>query len=291
MRNKLISFGLIVWILAALPLTIMAQQFDDSQKGSISVTLVSQDGVKPLEGAELSVYYVATVNAQENDILLYTYTDAFAHCGAALDDPELVTTLDAFVSGGNIPAQKMVTDASGHAALGDLPLGLYFVKQTGGVEGFAPCASFFVTVPLEAERGFEYHVDASPKTDVARLVSITVKKVWNTDESTVLPTDVTVQLLRNGELVETATLNKHNDWQVTYGDMPESDGYSIKEVNVPKGFTATYNQKGYMFTVTNTATLAQTGQLIWPIPVLAAAGIFFLLLGFVILGKPGKQDA
>ena len=37
--------------------------------------------------------------------------------------------------------------------------------------------------------------------------------------------------------------------------------------------------------------LAQTGQLVWPIPVFALAGIFFLMAGFVILRKPGKQNA
>ena len=68
------------------------------------------------------------------------------------------------------------------------------------------------------------------------------------------------------------------------------DGYSVKEVNVPKGFTATYAQKGYTFTVTNTASLAQTGQLLWPIPVLAVAGLFFLLTGAAILRKTEKHN-
>ena len=91
--------------------------------------------------------------------------------------------------------------------------------------------------------------------------------------------------------METATLNKQNGWQITYPNLPESDAYSVKEVNVPKGYTATYAQKGYVFTVTNTPSLAQTGQLIWPIPVLAAAGLFFLLMGFAFLRKPEKNDA
>lgn len=147
-------------------------------------------------------------------------------------------------------------------------MGLYFVKQTGAVEGFAPCRAFLVTVPFQTNSGLRYDVDASPKTNVERLVTITVKKVWNTDKPTATPSSVIVQLLRNGEVVETATLNKQNNWQVTYTGMPESDGYTIKEVNIPKGFTAIYNRKGYEFTVTNTASLAQTGQLIWPIPVL-----------------------
>jgi hypothetical protein len=291
MVRKFLSVCLLAWILAALPLTAMAQDFDPHQPGSISVTLVSRDGTEPMEGAQLSLFHVATVGADENGTLFYAYTDAFSHCGAELNDPELVKTLDTFVSERNIPAETIVTDAQGKAICQDLPLGLYFVKQTGTVEGFAPCPSFLVTLPMKTDSGFRYDVDASPKTDVEKLVSITIRKVWNTDKSTAVPESVTVQLLRYEEVVQTATLSEENDWQVTYTGLPESDGYHIKEVNIPKGFTATYTQNGYTFTATNTASLAQTGQRIWPIPVLAMAGIFFLLTGTAILRKPEKHNA
>ena len=287
--RKLISLFLLVCILAVLPLTAMAKEIELDRLGSVSVTLVSQDGGTPMAGAELSVYHVATVESDSEGTLLYTYADPFFDCGVELDDPELVKALETFVSGKDIPARKIVTDAQGKGVCEDLPLGLYFVRQTGAVEGFAPCASFLVTVPFQTEGGLQYHVDATPKTDIVRLVDITVKKVWNTDKTAAVPGSVTVQLLRHGEVVETATLNEANRWQVTYQNLPESDGYSVKEINVPKGYTPTYAQKGHEFTVTNTASLAQTGQLIWPIPVLAAAGIFFLLLGFALLCKPEKN--
>jgi hypothetical protein len=134
-------------------------------------------------------------------------------------------------------------------------------------------------------------VNASPKTEVARLTSITIKKVWNTDATTEAADHVTVQLMRDGKVVQTATLNAQNDWQVTYTDMPESDAYSIKEIDVPKGFTATYSQAGYVFTVTNTSTLIQTGQRVWPIPVLAAVGMLLIALGIALLQKKGKSHA
>lgn len=291
MVRKFLSICLLAWILIALPLMAVAQQFEPDQPGSISVALVSQDGTKPMEGAELSVFHIATVGADENGTLFYAYTDAFSDCGVELDDPELVKTLEFFVSGKDIPAQKIVTDSQGKGVCEDMPLGLYFVQQTGAVEGFAPCTSFLVTLPVKTDSGFVYDVDASPKTDIVRLVDITIKKVWNTDKSTAILDSVTVQLLRHDALVETVTLNKQNDWQVICEDLPESDGYRIKEVNVPKGFTATYTQKGYDFTVTNTASLAQTGQLIWPIPVLAMAGLCLLAVGTVVLRKTRNKNA
>jgi hypothetical protein len=135
-----------------------------------------------------------------------------------------------------------------------------------------------------------YDVNASPKTEVARLTDITIRKVWNTDKSTEATKSVTIQLLRNGNVVKTATLNAQNNWQVTYSNMPESDAYSVREVDVPKGFTATYKQNGYVFTVTNTATLIQTGQVFWPIPVLAVGGMLFLAVGIMLLQKKRETN-
>ena len=144
---------------------------------------------------------------------------------------------------------------------------------------------------MQDETGFVYDINASPKADIVRLVSITVKKIWNTDDFSGIPDSVTVQLLRDGTVVETARLNESNNWQITYNDMPESDAYSIKELGVPKGFTATYSQNNYEFLVTNTPSLAQTGQLIWPIPILAVVGLSLLLLGYLLLQKSGKSYA
>jgi hypothetical protein len=96
--------------------------------------------------------------------------------------------------------------------------------------------------------------------------------------------------LRNGNVVKTAILHAQNNWQVTYAGMPESDAYSIKEIDVPKGFTATYSKTEYVFTVTNTAALIQTGQLIWPIPVLAISGMLFIAAGIMLLQKKRKTN-
>lgn len=291
MNKKLLSFCLVLLILAAFPLTAAAQEFDLDQRGSISVSLVSKDGNTPLAGAELSVFYVASVRCNDEGKLVYVYTEEFADCGFPLDDPGLIDKLDAYVTENTVPCQIIATDAQGTAVCQELSLGLYFIKQTGSVEGFALSAPFLVTVPYETEEGFVYQVDASPKTDVARLIDITIRKIWNTDDAEPGADQVTVQLLRYETVLDTAVLNEQNNWQVTYTDMPESDGYRIIEVNVPQGFTATYGRNGYSFTVTNTPSLAQTGQVIWPIPVFTLAGMIFLMMGFVILRKPGKKNA
>ncbi|MBR4308350.1 MAG: Cna B-type domain-containing protein, partial [Oscillospiraceae bacterium] len=159
------------------------------------------------------------------------------------------------------------------------------------VEGYALCTPFLVTLPQKTAEGYDYAVNASPKTEVAKLTTLTIKKVWNTDASAEATDSVTVQLLHKGIVLETAILNEANNWQVSYSNMPESDAYSIVELNIPKGFTATYQQTGYVFTVTNSTTLINTGQLIWPIPFLAVSGILFLWIGVALLQKKRLTNA
>lgn len=291
MSRKIITFCITILLLLTCSYTVFAEEYNPDLTGSISVTLTDKKQNEAIVGAELSVYYVATVLLDDDGNLMYDYTDDFKQFDTAIDDTELATKLDAFVSQHNVPSTKITTNIDGTALCNGLPLGLYFIKQTGAVEGFAPCTPFLVTVPNEKDGEYLYKVNASPKTEVARLVSITIKKVWNTDKSTEAAESVTVQLLKNGSVVKTAILNAQNNWQITYADMPESDTYSIKEVNIPKGFTATYKQEDYVFTVTNTSTLIQTGQLIWPIPVLAGGGMILIAVGIVLLQKKRKTNA
>ena len=291
MRRKIIALCVTTLLILTCSQTVFAHDFDPERTGTISVTLTEQYDKEPIVGAELSVYYVATVYMNSSGNLSYTYTDSFEEMGVELDDPSLAVTLDAFVAEHTVSSVKITTDENGTAVCEDLALGLYFIKQTGTVAGFALCKPFVVTVPGGNADGFVYEVNASPKTEVARLTSLTIKKVWNTDASTEAADRVTVQLLYNGNVIKTATLNALNNWQVTYTDMPESDAYSIKEIDVPKGFTATYSQAGYVFTVTNTSTLIQTGQLIWPIPVLAVGGMLLMAVGVMLLRKKRNIDA
>ena len=291
MGRKIRTLCLAVLLLVTGVIPVFAEEFDPGRTGSISVTLTEQYEKTPIAGAELSVYYIATVGINSDGKLNYIYTEEFAKTGIAMEDPDLSAKLEAYLSEHEVTAMKLSTDANGTASCRDLPLGLYFVRQTNAVEGFAPCTPFLVTVPMENAEGYVYAVNASPKTEVAKLTSIIIRKVWNTDASTKAADSVTVQLLRNGKVVETAILSENNNWQVTYTNMPESDAYSVQEVNIPKGFTATYQQKEYVFTVTNTSTLIQTGQLIWPIPVLAFMGVILIAVGSVLLQKKRNRDA
>lgn len=291
MKSKIIALFIAVLLIVTCTNTAFAENIDSGKIGSVSVTLTDQKKNEPIVGAELSLYCVALIETDNNGNLSYSYIKDFAQFENSLGDSSLPADLDAFVPQYKGACVKQTTNEKGTVLFDGLSLGLYFVKQTGNVDGFAPCKSFLVTVPTKQGDGYIYEVDASPKTEVERLVDVTIRKVWNTDESAKASDSVTVQLLQNGNLIETAILNERNNWQITYANMPESDAYSVKEIDIPHGFTATYSQSKYVFTVTNTSTLIQTGQLVWPIPVLAICGMLFITVGTSLMQKKRKPNA
>ena len=61
MTRKILTFLGVVLLLLSCVITASAEPFDHSKSGSISVTLTEQYEKTPIAGAELTVYYVATV--------------------------------------------------------------------------------------------------------------------------------------------------------------------------------------------------------------------------------------
>ena len=141
----------------------------------------------------------------------------------AVEDAALAAKLDAYVKENPIPSMNFLTDGKGNVAFLDLPLGLYFIKQTNAAPGYAVCSPMLVTVPMAGTDGYVYDVNATPKTQVAKLTDVTIRKVWNTDASTKAAESVTVELLRNG--AETI----HIELEQTDGEATSHDVIAVIE--------------------------------------------------------------
>ena len=123
-------------------------------------------------------------------------------------------------------------------------------------------------------------------------VDLTVKKIWAGDKEQIKkrPTSVSVTLYNGKEAVETVKLGSWNNWRYTWKDLDGEGDWSVLEVNIPKGYTPSYKVSGDTVTITNTATLIQTGQLNWPILVLGGAGILMLLAGVILMTRKRKNE-
>ena len=109
-----------------------------------------------------------------------------------------------------------------------------------------------------------------------------------------------IQLLHNGRVYDTVTLNACNEWTYTWprllfdGDNTWEINESPKPYRYRVSYTSNFTNdyETYYVTVTNTyrpGSLIQTGQLNWPIFVLGGIGIALVVIG-VVRSKRGKDD-
>ena len=141
-------------------------------------------------------------------------------------------------------------------------------------------------IPKVIDNKWEYDIKATPKTDIIRVMDIHVRKVWNTSNNNTnhginLPKSITIELLLNDEVVDTIKLSNENEWKHTWIDLPKSDSYTVCEINVPKGWTVTYQKEDNSFIVTNTSTLVQTGQMLWIVLLIGMIGVIFIIASLV----------
>lgn len=289
MRKDSIRKILIVLFAAVLMLSMPIPAFaqsknepDLSKNGSISISL-NDKGVA-ISSAEFTLYRVAEI-AENNSIYEYKFVEAFVNSGKSTDDlsdEKTAKALAEYVKKHKISGISAKTDKKGFVKFNNLALGMYLAVQTGSVAGFADCTPFLVSVPLNESGDFVYDVDATPKTDIVRLVDVSIKIVWN-DNGNEHPKSITVQLIKDDKVIDTVDLSDENNWSYTWTDLPADDSYYVKQINIPKEYTATYNQDKFEFTVINTSALIQTGQLNWPIPIMAGLGLLLFVIGWIIV--------
>lgn len=265
---------------------------DFSKKGSIKITLEEKESNQGISGAELSLYHVANASEKDNNLVFY-YVEGLETCDADLSN------LEADNLTGNIKkclsedtaSTKKITDTNGIVKYNDLTLGLYLVKQTNKVEGYSSIDEFLVMIPKTIDNNWTYNIEAEPKTEIYQTIDLQVVKEWNKqNKNNKLPESVTIELLKDEEIIDTVALSELNNWTYTWDDIEKSDKYSVRETNIPKGYTATYKNEEYKFIVTNTDKLAQTGQIYLPIIILSATGMLFIILGIIELKKNENEE-
>lgn len=119
-------------------------------------------------------------------------------------------------------------------------------------------------------------------------VDLGVRKVWS-DNGKDRPSSVSVTLYNGDVAVETVILGDWNSWSYTWRNLSSTGNWQVIEVNIPRGYTPSYSVRDGVVTITNTATLIQTGQLNWPVYALGGAGLLLVAFGFVIIVKQRKK--
>lgn len=292
-------------VLALLITVVMAagvladSAIDPDRNGSITVTLHdTSDEHNIVYGAAFTLYKAGSI-VLEGTAPRFELTEEFEGSGASLDDLNaegLADSLKEYAEDNAIPGITNTAGEDGAVVFDGLDLGLYLIVQAGELDGYYHTGPFIVAIPMTSADGSEwlYDIEASPKAEAyepqpTEYTEITVIKVWEDAEGEAHPDSVTVQLLMDGEPYATAVLNDENGWTYTWTELPKEHSWTVIEQNVPSGYAVTYRYTDEAVIVTNTAKLIQTGQLNWPIPVLASAGVVLFAAGWVMCLKSNKN--
>ena len=296
-----------------LPLQALAAGSIDLNQ-DVSLTISYQDGNTPLVGAEFDIFLVATVDEYGELTTTKDFDQFNVNIRGENDDAwrTLASTLEGYVlRDGIAPTDSGKTNDKGLVSFPttgkSLKAGLYLVlghRHTQNGFRYDP-APFMVMLPGsdKENNSWAYDVTVNAKSDSSPIpdnlddhtIDRKVLKVWADDgHEKDRPKEVIVQLLRDGKVYDNVTLNAANNWRHTWTELDDRYTWTIVEKEL-EGYTVEVTREGITFVVTNTyneeipdkpttptkPTLPQTGQLWWPVPVLIAVGMLFVVIGLV----------
>lgn len=321
MNKRLISICLsLLLVFMLLPVSALAAGRIDLDQ-DVGLTITYQDYGTPLSGAVFNIYLVATVNAYGELETTEQFKIFNVDIPGKADDTwrALASTLEGYVLRDNIAATDSgKTDRNGQIAFPTggkrLTAGLYLVLgERHTQDGYRYDATPFMAMlpSLDKENSvWSYDVAVSPKFDRSKIpgssgddtITRKVLKLWeDKGQEKDRPEEVIVQLLRDGKVFDTVPLNAANNWRYTWTALDNGYSWTVVEKETDN-YTVEVTQEGITFVVKNThnedipdepttptkPTLPQTGQLWWPVPVLIAAGLLFVVIG--LLRRRGAAD-
>ncbi len=268
----LAALTLLVWCTApAFALEVV----DLSRTGSIKVSLYDSETSEAVGGGTLTLYRVAKVQ-KDNANLSFVYTNGFEDCGVELGDlseGELAGRLAEKIAATAESTTVEISDL-GVAEFGDLEVGLYLVVQTTAAENYNVINPFLVSVPIQENGSYVYDVDALPKVGTA------AKKTPEPPDKPDTP-----------DTPDTPDKPEEKNPDTPTAPGPDNpDGWVLgahgEKIYLNPEAPSPDSPNGY---VMGAHGLPQTGQLNWPIPVLAVTGVVLVAAG-IKLKKGTRKD-
>lgn len=292
-----------------------AESMDPSRDCTLTVSY--QDDGDPLTGVNFSLYPIAVADESGT----FTVTEDFARYPVTIQAAEdtawrvLASTLEGYVlRDGLVPADSGVTDLYGRLTFptgNTKPVpGLYLVIgsrhwQYGMIYDAQPSIVLLPT-PGSESGNWNYDVVVTPKhasypeMSAGNPMVQKVLKIWEDDGYEAdRPAQITVDLLRDGTVYDTVTLNAANNWRYVWSDLDNSYRWLVVEKEL-ENYTVELTQEGTTFVLKNIRSapdtpptdptvpsspsdpkLPQTGQLWWPVPLLVSMGLLLIVAGLI----------
>ena len=219
---------------------------------------------QPVEDARFFVYRVGDVSADGKVRLSGKFAgvpvDFTNLSGSNLQD--IALTLDAYSKLHRIPVDSALSiRKDGYATLDGLKPGLFLVSSTRIKVGndLILAAPLLVTIPVKetGKDSWNYAVTVSPKPGVRpdagdKVVDRKVLKIWDDEgHEDSRPDYIEVCLMRDGQVYRTVRLNRKNNWNYAWRNLPADHEWTIME-KVPAGYWVELSTAGITTMIKNT---------------------------------------
>ena len=159
-------------------------------------------------------------------------------------------------SGEDFLSQLHLRVETGGTALFDGPAAMALSRVHLGTvrAGDSMALSVELTAPKELGNAFSARageVDWVFSVSAFNAAQLTARKVWGDGSAAHSGEIVRVQLLKNGSADRTAELSARNGWAYTFDGLDADDAWTIEELDVPAGYTASYRTEGGVVTILN----------------------------------------
>ncbi|PEI81479.1 Cna B-type domain-containing protein, partial [Bacillus toyonensis] len=155
------------------------------------------------------------------------------------------------------------TDQQGMVEVPNLDPGNYYVQEIAGPNylDFDPQVKVPFTIDANADKGVKLTIPNKVK-----MTSVSGTKTWNDNNATDRPSSIQVDLLQNGNVIQTKEVTAASGWNYTFADLAQYDmngvayTYTVKEQPVV-GYKSEVN--GYNITNTKVAKMTVEGTKKW----------------------------
>ena len=266
----------ILFCVFLLPIQALAAGTVDLQK-HVNLTIEYTDDKNPVSGITFELYYAASIDKSGTEFALAEDFAKYPVQVNGLDSAgwkALAETLSGYVKRDGLKAlDSGTTDRKGQLEFPTkqtklLP-GLYLVVGQLGQIGNTTYTTepFFVTLPgLDQNDSWDYSLTVQPKYAKEqrpsggsdnKTTSRKVLKVWEDNgTSDNRPKEITVQLLKNGQVFDSIQLDEACNWKHLWTDLPKYENGRLIDWTVvesaEENYTVSVIKEGITFVVTNT---------------------------------------
>lgn len=251
--------ALLLCLLLCLTPAAAAEELDVHRACTLTLTY-TQEGIA-FPDLSLRLYRVAEANPDGTFERVAPF-DRYPVTIHDLTTPEAwstaASTLSAYAAADSLPViATAVTNGSGTAVVTELPTGLYLVAGVTATaeRGTYLFDDFMVYLPTLQEGAYCYDLSVKPKCShfdpAPQPTEYSVRKLWrDSGTKTHRPAAVTVDLLKDGAVVDTVTLSAANNWCHRW---TAADGrWSVAERQTAAGYTVALTRRDTAFVLTNT---------------------------------------